>query len=501
MNQISTGIVILAALAAGCGGSTTTPAAPTSVTPTKIAPAHAAVDLTTDSPPSTTTTSSPSTTTTTTTTPPPTTAIATTSTVVDVASALVQENSNYIFDQGQLHTFELTLTNEALEQIDRNPAAEVWVVGSLGFKGETIDRVGIRYKGSVGAWYGCLSGEDWTNPSGNKTCTKLSMKVKINWDDSNREFHGLRRLQFHSMNLDPSQLHERLGYWLFREMGVPAPRSTHARLMVNGTYVGLFALTEQIDGRFTRYNFDDGTGNLYKEVWPTGSRKGVPDEREFRSALKTNAGENSSVEMLRTFGVEVTDAQLSGAPAVIKKWMDIDEVLAWAVVDRSIRNDDGPFHWYCSDGLCGNHNFYWYEDPTTGLLHLIPWDLDNAFENIREDQNPVTPIPDAWGEITNDCNVFNYGQWGIPQRSAACDPLFAAWGVFDDDYHRILGQFLDGPFAKDQVEKQITAWTAQIKEATTESADSHDDALPVVYWEWAIDNLLADLDYARDVAR
>ena len=414
-------------------------------------------------------------------------------------SALTADDSGYIFDQERLHTFELTLSDEALAQIDRNPSAEEWVLGLLTFEGETIDRVGIRYKGSIGAWVGCLSDPDWSDPSGHKVCTKLSMKVKVNWDDSNREFHGLRRLQLHNMNLDPSQMHERLGYWLFREMGVPAPRSVHARLIVNGTYVGVFALTEQIDGRFTRHNFDDGTGNLYKEVWPLHAGY-VTGDLFFVEALKTNEDENPSIELIKNFGSEVKAAGPDGAAEVVDRWMDVDEVLAWAVVDRTIRNDDGPFHWYCF-GECRPHNYYWYEEPTAGTLHLIPWDLDNAFQNIVKDSNPVTPVADAWGEITRDCQRFGYGDWGLLQRSAACDPVFAAWATFDDDYRRLLDEFLDGPFAEELVTAQVEAWVAQIADATTEAADAHDDAVSVRKWTGAVDELLAALDHARSVAR
>ena len=60
-------------------------------------------------------------------------------------------------------------------------------------------------------------------------------------------------------------------------------------------------------------------------------------------------------------------------------------------VDRTIRHDDGPFHWYCDDGTvarCGNHNFF-YEDPTAGSITMIPWDLDSAFSNILGDGNPL----------------------------------------------------------------------------------------------------------------
>lgn len=428
-----------------------------------------------------------------------TTAAETTTTAGRNLSALTADDSGYIFDQERLHTFELTLSDEALAQIDRNPSAEEWVLGSLTFEGETIDRVGIRYKGSIGAWVGCLSDPDWTDPSGHKVCTKLSMKVKVNWDDSNREFHGLRRLQFHNMNLDPSQMHERLGYWLFREMGVPAPRSVHARLIVNGTYVGVFALTEQIDGRFTRHNFDDGTGNLYKEVWPLHAGY-VTGDLFFVEALKTNEDENPSIELIKNFGSEVKAAGPDGAAEVVDRWMDVDEVLAWAVVDRTIRNDDGPFHWYCF-GECRPHNYYWYEEPTAGTLHLIPWDLDNAFQNIVKDSNPVTPVADAWGEITRDCQRFGYGDWGLLQRSAACDPVFAAWATFDDDYRRLLDEFLDGPFAEELVTAQVEAWVAQIADATTEAADAHDDAVSVRKWTGAVDELLAALDHARSVAR
>ena len=64
------------------------------------------------------------------------------------------------------------------------------------------------------------------------------------------------------MNNDVSQMHDRAGYWLFRQMGVPAPRAVHAKLTINGTYTGLYSLVEQIDSRFIKENFDDDDGNF-----------------------------------------------------------------------------------------------------------------------------------------------------------------------------------------------------------------------------------------------
>ena len=43
-------------------------------------------------------------------------------------------------------------------------------------------------------------------------------------------------------------------------------------------------------------------------------------------------------------------------------------------------------------------------------------------------------IPDDFGEITNNCDSFPYGEFGFWQRSASCDAIINAWSAFDDEY-------------------------------------------------------------------
>ncbi len=410
---------------------------------------------------------------------------------------LVQD-SDYIFDQDAFYTFEIDLPEPNLAWIDADPSAEEYVEGSLTFNGETLSPVGIRYKGSIGAFVNCLSGTDWSNPTGYKTCTKLSIKVKINWDDTDSKFYGLKKLQFHSQNLDPSQMRERLGYWLFRAMGVPAPRSVHARLIINGVYSGVFALTEQIDGRFTRHNFEDGTGNLYKEVWPLDMNGQPQSDHTYLSHLKTNEEDNPSVVLIRSFAEDIAGATSETIQTEISKWMVVDKIISFAVVDRSIRADDGPFHWYCGAQYCSNHNYYWYEDPTEKKLYLIPWDLDNALENLIENINPVTPISDEWGQITSNCEPFRYGQFQNLQRSAACDKLTAGWVTFENEYKQTLEQFQQGLFSESQVNSLIDSWYYQIRIATMEAAQLHADAISLTEWDHAIENLKAGLAVSRN---
>ena len=78
--------------------------------------------------------------------------------------------SEFIFDQNVLHTFELKIPKEDLEKIDSDPVAEQYVEGMLIFKGDTISPVGIRYKGSIGAFVGCVDGPNIFEPSGKKIC-------------------------------------------------------------------------------------------------------------------------------------------------------------------------------------------------------------------------------------------------------------------------------------------------------------------------------------------
>ena len=413
-------------------------------------------------------------------------------------------DSDYLFNQEKLHTFELTLSDQNLAYLDSAPALEEYVPGTLTFEGETLP-VGIRYKGSVGAWVGCLSGEGFLSTEGEKECTKLSTKVKINWEDSDDTFYEVKKLQFHSQNLDPTKMHERLGYWLFREMGVPAPRSVHARLIINGEFNGIYALTEQIDGRFTRENFDDGTGNLYKEIWPI-TNSGIPMPAEpLQNALKTNEDEDPTFDIIQQFAQAVVDTEYRTRQDVMRQWMNVDQAISYMVVDRAIANDDGVLHFYCDGseeiefgGGCYSHNFYWYEDPSAELIHLIPWDLDNAFDNITGPANPVTPIKDKWGEKTNDCKPFVYGGWGLTQLSAACDPIIGTLATFEQEYQELRNVFLAGPFAKETVEGLLNTWAGQIKDAVQEADEAHNDQPSMSEWLRALEKLKADLEYARN---
>ncbi len=324
------------------------------------------------------------------------------------------------------------------------------------------------------------------------------MKVDFTYYQDDYKFYKLNKLQFNSMNHDHSQMHERLGYYLFKQMGVPAPRCVHARLIINGEYSGLYALVEQVDEQFAVHNFTDGGGNVYKEVWPTDSKAKAYNERFYLNHLKTNQDKQQEDVMIEEFGCDIENAELSEMKLVISKWMDINVIISYAVVDRAIRADDGPFHWYENNGRIYNHNYFWYEEPSIDKLFLIPYDLDNAFENIKEINNPITAIADGWGELSADCKPFEYAESGKKQRSAACDKLCGGWMSFDEEYEELKTFFINDVFSEEKVNALLDQWENQIRSATKEADVLHDDALNIFAWEAALLYLKESLAYARN---
>ncbi len=58
-------------------------------------------------------------------------------------------------------------------------------------------------------------------------------------------------------------------------MGTIAPRAAWANIVVNGESYGLYGMVEEVDGRFADNRWPgNGSGNLYKEAWPTNPEEG-----------------------------------------------------------------------------------------------------------------------------------------------------------------------------------------------------------------------------------
>lgn len=350
-----------------------------------------------------------------------------------------------VFDEEEVRTYELELGAAEWAELQARALEEEYVPAGLSVDGDFVGQVGLRFKGNRGTLARCAR-------PGELICPKVSMKVKFDEYDPDQRWQGLKRLNFNSGLSDPTYLHERLAYRLFREMGVAAPRVAHARLVINGEDRGIYSLVEAIDGRFTDDRFDAGDGNLYKEQWPTTS-----DARTLGERLKTNeeAADHGGMLQLKSALLEAAPEEL---PDVVARYMDIDELLAYVVVDRAIANWDGMTAFYCFGNGCRNHNYYFYQHERDARFSLIPWDLDNTFRvaNSFEYVPGVLVIP-------ADC-AARYPTLGTMKALApGCDPLLQ--GVARADHWRREAQqtrLLDGPFDLQGLDAWIDARVEQL---------------------------------------
>ncbi len=393
--------------------------------------------------------------------------------VVSSSSTIVVEDekkASYLFESDVIRKYQILIDKADLEFLDAQPTREEYVEAKLVFEGDTIQPVGVRYKGSVGGWIGCI--KVFENFDGPKIDGgKCSVKLKFNWKGNSGRFYGLRKLQFHTLSLDGTKLHDKLGYHLFRKFDIPAPRASHAELYFNDTYMGLYGNVEQIDKEFVERHFpNDSEGNLFKETWPLTSAGDVMPEEYLVKGLKTNE-DSPDVSSMLEFTTQFSRAKSrEDRKDILSRYASIDKMLRYIVVDRAIANDDGAMKWFCHNGiaeLCYPHNYFWYQEPTSKKLHLIPWDLDHSFSsvNVNNLHNQFTWVQDDWNEVTDDCDVFPGTGGSAPQRSAACDNIFKTMTYYEDEYNVLQKEFYQTYMNEEYIIDKIDTWAAVLDPA------------------------------------
>jgi hypothetical protein len=389
-----------------------------------------------------------------------------------------------LFDESTILTYELEVAPADWATLNETATDEQYVPATLRLGDEVFEQAALRYKGSYGSLFFCF------DAMGNQTCDKLSMKVSFNEYDAEGRFHGLKKLNFHSMEADPTRMHDAIGYKLFRDHDVPAPHTAYARVKVNGDLMGLYVVVEQVDGRFTRGVFDDedgGEGNLYKEVWPS-----YLTEQPYLDALETNADESPSADKMVRFAQALTDAGEVGFAGVIDDWMESGELMRYMAIARLIDSWDDIVAWYCAGGPCFNHNYYWYESTTLDRVWLVAWDIDHTFE----EPSPIRTtygMPD-WDDTEASCDPIPIF-FGIDGRAPACDPFIHAMATqLWDEYAAESQALLDGDFTLANMNARIDELAALIEDAVAEDPNSPGPAV----WADAVNDLRNIVDAKRD---
>ena len=90
--------------------------------------------------------------------------------------------------------------------------------------------------------------------------------LKIDFDEyvEDQTCDGLNKLNLNNSYLDDSKQKDRLIYKLYKDVGIPSPRTSYAEIYINEEFIGVYLVVEQINKIFLKENFATNDGSLWK---------------------------------------------------------------------------------------------------------------------------------------------------------------------------------------------------------------------------------------------
>ncbi|MBY0232195.1 MAG: CotH kinase family protein [Gemmataceae bacterium] len=244
-----------------------------------------------------------------------------------------------------------------------------YVKARLEIGGKAFDEVGVRFKGN--STYAVTS-----------AILKRPFKIELDRHVKGQHFLGVRKLSLNIHAMDPGACREALAYAVYREAGVPAPRTAFGfvTLTIPGKHdrevLGVYTLIENIDKPFLKERFGTGKGMLLKpeNVGPLDHLGDKWESYEKRYRPRTGEPKPREQKRLMEFTKLVQDKDEKRFRAEIGKHLHLDEFLRYLAATSLMSSLDSFM------GL--PHNYYLYLDPLTDRFMVMPWDLDHSFGSL-----------------------------------------------------------------------------------------------------------------------
>ncbi len=257
------------------------------------------------------------------------------------------------------------------------------VRADLTVDGQTYGGVGLRYKG--------LSSVRAPGP-------KKPFNLSLDAFRPGQRLYGIDTVNLNNSYADPSYLREVLTNDLLRPF-MPTPRGAYARLYLNGSYWGLYILSEQIEGSYVDDWFPGRDGLLVKADSPSfGEQRpraaGVDPQQAFghqsnltwqgeglapyrqNYELKTAAAGDSGYEALRELTraldgpVSAGGIRDSRVEAELPKSLDVDAALWYLAGTNALMNYDSYYF---------GHNYFLHRPQRDPRWVPLLWDTSLGF--------------------------------------------------------------------------------------------------------------------------
>ena len=270
------------------------------------------------------------------------------------------DDSWKVYDDSEIAIINIYIPQDKVDWMYDNVYSDSLHVANFSFQNahidESIDSIGFRLRGNT-----------------SRNAAKKSFKVDFNHFRSGRDFFGVEKLNLNGEHNDPSMVRSKISWDLYQDIGMVSSRASHAEIYINEEYYGLYVSVEHIDDSFVDRNYADGSGNLWKCIWPAdltyrgdNAENYHPywgDDRPYE--LKTNKEIYDFSKLARL--IKIIDQE----PDSLEFVLNIKETLQYLVMNILTGSWD--------DYRSNINNFYLYHEPEKDIFHWIPFDYDNTF--------------------------------------------------------------------------------------------------------------------------
>jgi spore coat protein CotH len=279
-----------------------------------------------------------------------------------------------VFNDQALATYTITISPSDWDQLVATPSDSTWRHADLtwqsGTQTVTIQDIALHPSGG--------SSRIPNNP-------KPNLHLKFNVFHANFNLGGLHSLKLGSMTADPTMIRERFAYDTFRAAGLPTPREVHARVVVNGSYKGLYVAEERIHRHFVRRVYGEPMHQLYNwtaavndMTWQGTDPSLYVDKMFLHKMPELPDGAVEVRDLLDAVNNQPLDQ-------VVEKF-DVGQFIAFMACDVVTGNIDsylsGPSTLGGSDFW--SNNFYLYKSPDTDKFLFVVWDRDAAYWRVPD---------------------------------------------------------------------------------------------------------------------
>lgn len=281
--------------------------------------------------------------------------------VTATGTAGLSSETGSLFDETKVHSIEVSFDEEDYAQLladFEESGDKTWIEATVTIDGTVYEQVGMRLKGN----------STLRRVDSDTTPAEMPWLIDLDHFVDGQDHEGVDELVVRG-NTSATALNEAVALDLLEASGLSSQQAVSTRFSVNGSAETLRLVVENPDGNWVDEWF--GTdGSLYKAESSGDYNYRGDDTSAYEDVFDLETGDDESLTNLTDFLRFINESDDATFAAELDEHLDVSAFAKYLAMMELLGNTDDI------DG--GGNNSYLYFDPDTGLMTVVPWDLNLA---------------------------------------------------------------------------------------------------------------------------